>query len=167
MGSGILPVAIHNNKFYFLFSREVYHKNEDDNDDTNRWSDFGGEKEKNETDKETGLREGFEESGGFIGNKKKLNYLIEKNCVTTINCHKYKSFIIMIDYDNTLPNRFENDFNNIKKLNPEKICKDGLYEKDKLKWIEFSELKSYNNYFRKHYRRVINKIIKTRAFQLL
>ena len=167
MGSGILPVAIHNDKFYFLFSREVFHKNDDDNDDTNRWSDFGGKKENNESDKETAVRECFEESGGFIGNEKKLTYLVNKNCVATINCYAYKTYIVMIDYDETLPERFEKDFNNIKKINPDKICKDGLYEKDKLKWIEFSELNLHNNNFRKHYRRIINKILNMKAFKLL
>ena len=167
MGAGILPVAIYKDKFYFLFSREVYHRNNDDNDNTNRWSDFGGKKENYETDMQTAIREGFEESGGFLGNENKLKYLIQKNNVATINIYSYTTFIVMIDYDEKLPNRFENDFNRVKKLYPNKICKNGLYEKDKLKWIEFSELKLYNNYFRKHYRRVINKIIKTRAFQLL
>ena len=63
MGAGILPVAIINGKIYFLFSREQ----NSENNDYNQWSDFGGRKEKNETYKETAIREGWEESDGFLG----------------------------------------------------------------------------------------------------
>ncbi len=58
MGGGILPVAFHKGKIYFLFSRE-YSKSK-----TKRglWSDFGGSKEKGETLLETAIREGFEEN---------------------------------------------------------------------------------------------------------
>ena len=40
MGGGILPIAIHNQKLYFLFGREVQDK---------MWGDFGGGREGKET----------------------------------------------------------------------------------------------------------------------
>ena len=47
-GGGILPFAIHNDKVYFLFSRErlVFNKHRD----RGLYSDFGGSQEKNESD---------------------------------------------------------------------------------------------------------------------
>ena len=41
MGGGILPVAYHNGKVKFLFSREAMYTD----DDPGKWSDFGGGKE--------------------------------------------------------------------------------------------------------------------------
>ena len=65
MGAGILPVTVHRGKVYFLFSREYIGSK----DDGGLWSDFGGSKEKNESFFDTAVREGYEESGGFLGNK--------------------------------------------------------------------------------------------------
>ena len=65
-GSGILPVAIKNNKLYLLFSREYIYSSYVDG---GKWSDFGGHKEGSESNKETAIREGWEESSGFLGNK--------------------------------------------------------------------------------------------------
>ena len=39
MGGGILPVALHNNKLYFLFGKETF------NLSSPGWSDFGGSTE--------------------------------------------------------------------------------------------------------------------------
>ena len=52
MGAGILPVAKFKNKIYFLFASEL---------SDNKWSDFGGKQEKNETIYNTAIREGYEE----------------------------------------------------------------------------------------------------------
>ena len=60
MGAGLLPICIYKNKIYFLFGKENY------TNDTPGWSDFGGGREKNETDIETASREGAEELNGFL-----------------------------------------------------------------------------------------------------
>ena len=73
MGGGILPIAFKNGKIYFLFGRETI----DIWKDSGLWSDFGGGKEKNETYKETAIREGWEETDGVLGNLKTIEYLIE------------------------------------------------------------------------------------------
>ena len=65
MGGGILPVAFINNHPYFLFSREALIAKED----PGKWSDFGGSKEGKESYRETAIREGWEESNGFLGTK--------------------------------------------------------------------------------------------------
>ena len=74
MGAGILPVAKIKNKLYFLFAVEV---------SDNKWSDFGGKSEKNETTYNTAIREGYEETFFFNNNSKFMNdnfkHLINKN----------------------------------------------------------------------------------------
>ena len=61
MGAGILPVALHHDKIFFLFGKE------NKNADTPGWSDFGGGKEKGERPLTTAIREGYEELSGFLG----------------------------------------------------------------------------------------------------
>ena len=68
MGGGILPIAFHKGKIYFLFSRE-YSKNKTKK---GLWSDFGGSREKGETYEETAIREGHEESNYILGSKKDI-----------------------------------------------------------------------------------------------
>ena len=68
MGSGILPVAFYNGSFYFLFSREYQPKNKNKID----WRDFGGTKENNESKKQIAIREGWEESDGFLGTQRDI-----------------------------------------------------------------------------------------------
>ena len=72
MGAGILPVALYKGEVYFLFGRESRHI---DHKASGLWSDFGGSREKNETYKQTAIREGYEESSGFLGTKKQIENL--------------------------------------------------------------------------------------------
>ena len=101
--SGILPVALHNNSFYFLFSREFLKGNKKIVD----WRDFGGTPENNETTKETAIREGWEESSGFLGNKSSIKNLIENKLVCTVKSSSYTVYVVEIPYDKTLPQRFK------------------------------------------------------------
>lgn len=162
MGGGILPVAIKNNKLYFLFSREakiinyIYK-------DAGKWSDFGGSNENNENRFQTAVREGWEESNGFLGDKKHIEYLIKNNTLKKITINKYTTYVILIDYDDTLPKRFRDNF--LKKLENDKkyvLEENGYFEKDMLKWIRADKLKSYVNkktFFRRFYHKVVNKVI--------
>ena len=155
MGAGILPVTIYRNKIYFLFSREHMGR------DGGMWGEFGGGKEKNETYFETAIRECHEESNGFLGSKKDIKNLIKKKFVKKITLFKkYRTYIVYIPYDNTLPKRFRKDFLNVKKNNPEKICRKGMYEKDMLKWVSFDKLGEFSKKIRPWYRNIIKLIIK-------
>ena len=155
MGAGILPMAIFNKQIYFLFSRE----NINCRDDAGLYSDFGGGKDGNETLLETALREGYEESSGFIGTKLKIKKLIE-NSIFTVSKKNYKTFVIEIPYDKNITKKFRKHYLQAEKNTPEKICKNGLYEKDMLKWIKLKDLKKNMDIFRPWYREIINKIIK-------
>ena len=48
----------------------------------------------------------------------------------------------------------------IKKNNPEKINKNGYYEKDMLKWVRSDKLKDFNKQARPWYKSVIRLLIK-------
>ena len=69
-GGGILPFAMHNNRIYFLFSRErkIFNKHRD----RGLYSDFGGSQEKNESPQQVAIREGNEESNGILGDIRDL-----------------------------------------------------------------------------------------------
>ena len=154
MGAGILPIAIFNNKIYFLFSREQNSYNSNHN----QWSDFGGRKEKNETYKETAIREGWEESDGFLGDISDITDLINNKTVAIITSKGYRTYIVKINYDKNLPELFQNKFQEIKKNNPELISKNGFYEKDKLRWIEHNNIKKYMNFYRPWYKAFAKEI---------
>lgn len=157
MGGGILPVTVYRNKVYFLFSREYIGSK----DDGGMWSDFGGSKEKNESYFDTAVREGYEESDGFLGSKSDIKKLIKNNFVKTVTLPQgYRTYIVYIPYDKTLPKRFREKFLHIKKTKPNKIATKGLYEKDMLRWVRFDKLKEFTKEVRPWYRSVVKLIIK-------
>lgn len=154
MGAGVLPFAIHKGHIYFLFSREYINANVD----PGLWSDFGGKEEKNETVKETAIRECYEESNGFMGSKHNIKRLIN-NSLTDISIDYYKTYLVNIDYDKDLPDKFRKDFLNTKKNKPEIIYKNGLYEKDMVKWMQYKDLSKNMHIFRPWYKNVIRFIL--------
>jgi len=154
MGAGVLPIAIHNGDIYFLISREYLHAKKDGG----LWCDFGGGKDNNETFNATAIRECYEESNGILGTKTTITELI-RNALDNITLGGYRTYIVMIEYDKSLPNTFRKDFLSIKKNNPELICKNGLYEKDMIKWISRDNLKKNMHLFRPWYKKFIKHIL--------
>lgn len=156
--AGILPMAIKDKKIYFLFSRETL-----DNvfRDSGKWSDFGGGMEKGEKLEDVAIREGWEETSGILGNKQKITELVEKKTIQKITNGTYTTFIVMIDYDKKLPPIFDKNYKKVKKNKPKLIQEhNGLYEKDKIKWIEVDNLYKHKKIFRPFYLSIVNKIIK-------
>lgn len=154
MGAGFLPFTIHRKQVYFLFSRECKKTSK------NKWSDFGGSKEKNETVIETASREGFEETDGLFGNQDDVRELIETNTKKIIYLGSdYTTYLVYIPYDNMLPKDFRSKFINVKKTHPELICKNGYYEKDMLKWINYNKLSTFIKDVRSWYKFVIYQIM--------
>lgn len=155
--AGILPMAMKDKKIYFLFGRETL-----DNifRDSGKWSDFGGGIEKGEKLEDVAIREGWEETSGILGNKKKVTELVEKKTIQKITNSTYTTFVVMIDYDKKLPQIFDKNYKEVKKNNPKLIKEhNGLYEKDKIKWIEVDNLYKHKKIFRPFYLSVLNKII--------
>ena len=70
----------------------------------------------------------------------------------------YFLYIVNIPYDKTLPKRFKKKFNKIAKSNPEKLAKNGLYEKDKLKWIKLQNIPKHMHRFQPWYKKIVKQI---------
>tara|TARA_B100001248_G_C27207573_1_gene374213 strand:- start:153 stop:650 length:498 start_codon:yes stop_codon:yes gene_type:complete len=152
MGAGILPVAKIKNKLYFLFAVEV---------SDNKWSDFGGKSEKNETTYNTAIREGYEETNGFFGSKSNLKLIVDNNFLYKIqkNNNSYTSYLFHIFYDKNLPFFFNNNSkfmnDNFKHL----INKNGFFEKKMVSWFSIEEIKNKKHIFRHFYREIVDLIL--------
>jgi len=155
MGAGLLPITIHKGTIFLLLGQER----------SNKWSDFGGTPNPNESNFNTAIREGGEELNGFLGSgsflKAKVNDNFIKKVVTEDINKSYTSYLFYIDYDENL----EIYFNNNNKFN-EKYLQDkinirhnGLFEKKRIKWFKISELKIN---LRPFYNDIINQIIKNK-----
>ena len=160
--AGILPFSkvIKNNKqlVYFLFSRETLDQK---SPIRGKWSDFGGSKENNETKLQTAAREGFEESYGVFGSPAILKQKIQKSNIT-FTSGSYKTHLIEVPYDPNLPKHLENFYRFMKHEKKELINQDGLFEKDKFKWIEINDLDNHFPIFRPWYKDIVKKIIKNK-----
>ena len=154
MGGGILPVSYYKGNLYFLFARESQHKHK------GLWSDFGGSKEKNETHYQTAVREGYEESNGIFGDIKHIRLLIKNFCITKIGDRGWSTYLVQVKYNKKIIKAFRDDFKKTLKNNPQIIkSHDGLYEKDKLRWIKLQDLKKNIHIFRPWYKKFVYKII--------
>lgn len=150
MGGGILPVAIVNGQLKFLFGREVQDK---------KWSDFGGGREGNESKFETAIREGCEELDGFLGCKSQLKIKVKKHMVGSIDTEGLKTYMFLINYDESLPVYFNNHHHFIKRNMPDKINKKGLFEKSEIGWFTIDEMRHSSGQFRTFYKKVIKNIV--------
>ena len=156
--AGILPVAFHNNKIYFLLSRETIDVKYRD---AGKWSDFGGSREKDEDLKTTAIREGFEESDGIFGNQKDIEYLIDNSLIKKLRVNHYTTYIIQVPYVKDLPKVFRENYLHVLKTNKKKVLEpNGLYEKDMIKWVELKKLKDFVPNLRNWYKAVIRVVIK-------
>ena len=157
MGGGILPIAYHKGNIYFLFSRESFINKSQ----SGLWSDFGGSKENYESHYQTAIREGVEESNGILGNKTNIKFLIKHHCIGKISDRGYSIYLIQVKYDTTIIKNFSDHFNKVLKNRPKLVTADnGLYEKDKIKWIKLQDLKKHIEIFRPWYKKFVFKIIK-------
>ena len=155
MGGGILPVSKHKNTIYFLFGLE--------SEDDKLWSDFGGSTIGREMPFQTAIREGYEELNGLLGNVNDLKRRVSNNLVIEL-CDddfnpKYTTFLFTLPYDNLLPVYFNNQHAFIKENLPHIVNKKGFFEKSKIQWMTFSDIKKNRHKFRVFYRNVIDNIL--------
>tara|TARA_Y100000591_G_scaffold189799_1_gene164130 strand:- start:5930 stop:6490 length:561 start_codon:yes stop_codon:yes gene_type:complete len=156
MGAGILPISFNRGNILVLLGQERYSK---------LWCDFGGSPNKGESYMDTAIREGEEETSGFLGRGKFLYNLIKNNLIGSFNNgDKYVSFLFKIKYDSKLPHYFNN--NNLfleKKLKYEieksQETHNGLFEKTKMKWFTLDEINRDYTIFRPHYIPILKTII--------
>ena len=181
VASSVLPVSIYKNKLYFLFGKE----NEFE-DSSKGFSDFGGSVENGENVMETAYREGSEELMGFLGSptqlKKrisdsggtyKINYLLPpilKKKSSTIKTKEpiksspniYHVNIFFMEYDPNLPIYYNQHYQflwNHSKIDKNKLNQTKLFEKQEIKWFSIDEMRTKQHLFRCFYRNILNEII--------
>lgn len=159
MGGSILPATIHNNKIYFLFGKER------DIDENPGWSDFGGGQDHGESPKETAIREGVEEFTGFLGNQSDIRTMLNKYGTYTVQFKSpgfssYVSHIFPMKYDPYLTEYYNNNQKFLqKKLDPKIIKNMKIFEKTKIKWFSWSDIKKHRSEFRSFYRNIIDQLL--------
>ena len=162
-GSSILPVAIHNNKLYFLFGKENSLE-----DSAPGFSDFGGGIENGETPFETAVREGSEELTGFLGNPSQIRQHIKKMGGTYAFTHtnsknstqNYTVHVVKYPYDPILPKYYNNNHHFLwNRMNRKFLKSTKLFEKIEIEWFCEDELKKRMSEYRPFYREVIETLL--------
>jgi len=153
-GAGILPITIKDNKIYFLFGRENKYN------DTPGWADFGGGIEKNENVFSSAIREGWEESTGFLGSPEEIKKKILKNKKRCIKLPTYTTYLLPIDYDEKMIKYFNLAQNCIQKnLSKKIITNTYIFEKQEIKWFSFEEMEKNIHSFRSFYQQIIQILL--------
>jgi len=134
MGAGILPVAMHKGKLYFLFGKENKYA------DTPGWSDFGGGIDAGETPLSTAIREAQEELTGFLGGERQIREWIRRGKYT-LKFGDYTMFICPMEYNESLPIYYNNNAQFLhNNLDASIIKKSKIFEKSEIRWVREDEL---------------------------
>jgi hypothetical protein len=157
VGSGVIPVALHKNKVYYLFGKE----GSMERDKNCHWGDFGGSAKTGEDLLDTTTREGAEELNGFFGSKHDFEKYILKNKVDEIAYDKRYTYLVRADYDEKLPYYFNNNYKFICEYLKGHVehPTNGLFEKSEIRWFTIDELKRERHIFRDYFRNIIDIII--------
>ena len=156
MGGGILPVAVKNNKVYFLFGKETF----DDSGETG-WADFGGGAETEDKNVyDTAIREGGEELNGFLGYGRTLYNRVKKHMIHVERGKHYTVYMFLIEYNKDLPIYYNNHFRFFSQKLPEvRDEHNGLLEKSHIKWYSFDDIRREKKKFRRFYRAFIDRFL--------
>jgi hypothetical protein len=163
MGAGILPATIHNGKLCFLFGKENKYE-----DSARGFSDFGGGTDNKETFFETALREGVEESTGFLGSEKDIKNMLAKYGTYKIdydsNSHStYRMHIFPMEYNPWLTHYYNNNQRFLqKRLDPKVIKNSKIFEKEEIKWICVDQLAKTKKQFRNYFQNIIDQMLEQR-----
>lgn len=153
VGGAVLPVAKHNGKLYFLFGKENSME-----DSASGYSDFGGGVEKGETALSTAIREGEEETTGFISSSFIRKQLSKKKFPVQIE--NYTTFLIRMDYDPNLIKYYNDNHSFLwRKLDKKYLNSTKLFEKIQINWFCETELKRKRKQFRGFYQHMVDQII--------
>jgi hypothetical protein len=162
-GSSILPVAIHNNKLYFLFGKENSLE-----DSAPGFSDFGGGIETGETPFETAIREGSEELTGFLGTPSQIKKHIKQTGGTYAFTHtnyknstlNYTVHVVNYPYEPLLINYYNNNHHFLwDRMNRKFLKSTKLFEKIEIEWFCEDELRSRMSEYRPFYREVVETLL--------
>jgi hypothetical protein len=157
VGSGVIIVALHKNKVYYLFGKE----GSMERDKNCHWGDFGGSAKTGEDLLDTTTREGAEELNGFFGSKHDFEKYILKNKVDEIAYDKRYTYLVRADYDEKLPYYFNNNYKFICEYLKGHVQHptNGLFEKSEIRWFTIDDLKRERNIFRDYFRNIIDIVV--------
>ena len=162
-GSSILPVAIHNNKLYFLFGKENSLE-----ESAPGFSDFGGGVEKGENLFETAVRECSEELTGFLGSPAKIKKHINKMGGTFAFTHtnsknsaqNYTVHIVKFPYDANMPTYYNDNHHFLwNRMNRRFLKSTKLFEKIEIEWFCEDDLRKRMSEYRPFYREVVDTLL--------
>lgn len=149
LGSGLIPIAKFHNRLYFLLGKDIAYQ---------KWSDFGGKSDNNELPLDTAVREGYEETNGFLGSKQLIrDNIVKYNLpIFKTNNNRHTCYLMNIEYQKELPNYMNHNFNYIKENAPSIVdnYNNGLYEKDYINWFTIEELKNFTE-FRSYFKDIV------------
>jgi|TARA_B110000093_G_C12769408_1_gene325931 8-oxo-dGTP pyrophosphatase MutT (NUDIX family) len=158
-GAGILPVAMHRSKLYYLFGKENMYEYS-----APGFADFGGtQMNPKETQMETAIRESSEELTGFLGDKEAMRELIMKKGNYAVDYKRYRTYIVPIKYDKKLEYYFNNNMRYVlSKLPPKVVANTTIFEKQEIRWVCEDDLMHMRDEFRVFYRHIVDKVHKDR-----
>ena len=156
MGAGVLPVALHKNKLYFLFGKENKFE-----DTAPGFSDFGGGQDFDETILETAIREGREETTGFLGSEKDVRKILMKTGQYHIVLqNKHHMFILPMNYEPLLELYYNNNQKFIQSHLDENIIKKSkIFEKSEIRWICIDDVLKMRSQFRFFFRDALDVLV--------
>ena len=154
VAASILPVAFHKGKLYFLFGKE------NEMEDSSRgFSDFGGGVEKGESIMDTALREGSEELSGFLGDSNAIKGLLS-NGIYTLTHGDYHIHIFVMGYDANLPIYFTNHHKFVWERMDKKVLNNSkFFEKQEIRWFSIQDMRKNISQFRDFYQDMIRLIL--------
>lgn len=164
-GCGIIPFSFHNSELYFLFGRE---SKEIRWAEKGLWADFGGKIDKEKESNFDGMiREFWEETNGFFGEKEKIKKYITENIEKILffysDCYKGIILFLPVKFEKNISIYFHNSYIFSKKMlgdkkEVEKVRKNGFLEKDGITWFRIQDIKKNIKKFRKCNREIIKLI---------
>lgn len=155
VAASILPVTIHKGKLYFLFGKE----NEME-DSSKGFSDFGGGVEEGESIMETAFREGSEELCGFLGDSEAIKKLLKSGGIYTLVVDSYNIHIFFMEYDPKLPCYFTNHHKFLWERMDKEVLNDSKYfEKQEIRWFSVDDMRNDISLFRDFYQKMVNTIL--------
>jgi hypothetical protein len=166
--ASILPVAIHNNKLYFLFGKENALE-----DSAKGFSDFGGGVDSGESAIQAAMREGSEELTGFLGTKEMLRKRLKQTGTYKIvysfpprkedesnKPNTYTVFVFPFNYDESIVEYFNNNHAFLwDKMDKKLLSSTKLFEKIKIEWFCEDDLKKRGAEYRSFYKDIVDLII--------
>ena len=153
MGGGVLPIALYNGELMFLLGKEGGKRG--------GWSDFGGSREGNESQRQTAIREGAEELNGFFGTGKVFSDRVRDNHLITTRIVGFATYSFQVPYDPYLPDYFLGNHSLMKSNLASKIGRNGLFEKSEIAWFTADQLRSSFSILRPFYRTVAAQILRS------